>query len=205
MIIIIENLENGVSRWLLAEYREVIKISKREGVAVIFSNIKDPILGALLGKDGIEVIQEEGWRKFDLSHAIVLDPQAKKTLEPWEVKNACCVIIGGIMGDHPPRGRTSLISSYYINASKRNIGPYQFSVDGSVKVVLAMLKGLRLSDISTIGPPIRLYLKGPRDSEIEIELPYVYPTRSDGSPDIPEEIVELLEHGLMWDEVENLY
>jgi len=205
LIIVIENFENEASRWILAEYREVIRISKKENVSIVFSNVKDPILMVILEKEGATAIYEEGWRKFNLSNSIVLDPQAKYTLEPWELNVACCVVIGGIMGDHPPKGRTYIISSYYTNAAKRNIGPYQFSVDGTVKVILNMLKGYRLNEIDTVGPPIVLALKGPLDDEMEIELPYIYPAKPDGSPNISKELVKLLERGIVWDEMYDLY
>lgn len=205
MIILIENFENEASRWILTEYREVIRVSKKENVPVIFSNVKDPILRAMLEKEGATVIYEEGWKNFNLSNSIVLDPQAGRVLEPWELDVACCVVIGGIMGDHPPRGRTYIISSYYTNAAKRNIGPYQFSVDGTVKIVLKMLRGYRLNEIGTVGPPITLKLRGPLGDEMEVELPYIYPARPDGSPDISKDLVKLLERGIMWDEIYDSY
>jgi len=200
-LIVIEHLEDGVSRWLLAEYREVIKVSREAGAEVVFTNVKDPILRPLLEREGAKVYAEEGWRLFNRSKAIVLDLEAEKTLEPWEDREACCLIVGGIMGDHPPRGRTRIISSYYTNAAKRNLGPHQLSVDGAVKVSLRILRGARLKEVGLVGPPVRLTIRGPFNNLIEVELPYVYPSRPDGLPDIAEELLNLLEKGIMWDEI----
>jgi ribosome biogenesis SPOUT family RNA methylase Rps3 len=199
--IVVEHMEKGVSRWLLAEYREVIKVCRDNNVEVIFTNVKDPFLFSLLFKEEAKVEPDEGWKHFNLVDAILLDPEAKKVLEPWEARRACCIIVGGIMGDYPPQGRTRVISSFYTNVAKRSLGPHQFSVDGAVKVALKIYKGMRLKEIELVGPPIKFSLKGLYGYNVEVILPYVYPAKPDGSPDVPSEILSLLERGIMWDEI----
>ncbi len=200
--IIIEHMEYGVSRWLLIEYKEVIKAVKNANVEVVFTNVKNFSLFAILGKMGATAISEEGWKVFNRSNAIVLDPEAEKALEPWEIEGSCCIVVGGIMGDHPPRGRTRIISTYYTNSAKRNLGPYQFSIDGAVKVVLDMLlHNKRLNEVKIVKPPMLLHIKGPYMEDIEVELPYAYPVTSDGKPDISSDLISLLTRGIVWDEI----
>ncbi len=199
MFIVIENMEDGVSRWLIEEYLESIRVAREAGVEIVFTNIRDPSLKSILASEGALVYEVEGWRLFNRTDTIVLDPQAPRRLEPWEARMAYCIVVGGIMGDHPPRGRTLLISSMYTNSAKRNLGPNQLSIDGAVKVTLRIAKGARLDEIPLSKPPARLRVRTLM-GEIQIELPYSYPLREDGTPDIAPGVVKLLERGIAWDE-----
>ena len=199
--IVVEHMEAEVSRWLLAEYREVIRVANKSGFHVVFTNVKDYALRALLEKWGAEVRSEEAFMLFDTVYTIVLDPQAPTKLRPWEASLTKFLVVGGILGDHPPRGRTYAISSKFTSSAKRNIGPYQFSIDGAVKMFLRIASGSELEDIPIAGPPVTFKIKTPLGA-IEVSLPFAYPLRSNGEPDVPVEIKNLLSRGLMWEYLE---
>ena len=125
----------------------------------------------------------------------MLDPQAKKLLDPEEASNAEAIVIGGILGDNPPRGRTrKLLTSRFKEAKPRSLGPYQFSIDGAVYVATMVAKGLRPTEIEIeINPTIEIDL-GEYGSTI-IELPYAYPVVK-GKPLISPELLEHIRLGL---------
>lgn len=198
--IVVENMEKEATRWLIEEYLEVIKIARSVGVTPVFTNVSDASLGSILMRNGAQVMRDPGWRLFNTPYTIVLDLEAPKPLEPWELDVADTVVIGGIMGDHPPRGRTRLISFMYTEAAKRNLGSHQFSVDGAARVVAELLKGKRLSDLKVqVGVSLTVNTVY---GEAEVFLPFAYLVGDDGKPMIPDGIKRLLERGIMWDEQE---
>lgn len=197
---VVEHMEKTPTRWLIEEYLEVIKVAREAGLVPVFTGVTDPRLAPLLEKHGAEVRREPGWVEFNNPATIVLDLEADKPLEPWELEVVDAVVIGGIMGDHPPRGRTRLISFKYTGAAKRNLGPHQFSVDGAARVVVELLKGKRLSDLKVkvgVGFTVNSVY-----GEIEVFLPFAYLVGSNGEPLLPEGVRRLLERGIMWDEQE---
>jgi ribosome biogenesis SPOUT family RNA methylase Rps3 len=199
--IVIDNMEVRVSRWVLEEYVEAYRVARSRGVKLYVSGLVTHELEALLARRGVEVI----WDSRSLCNrpdSILLDLWAEKTLDPLEVWGARCFIVGGIMGDHPPRGRTRLLYDKYPYAARRNIGPLQFSVDGTVKMLVKILGGMRVDEIE-IAYPVTIEVKGPL-GVVEVELPYAYPVEG-GRPMVPEGIVRLLERGIMWDELHEGY
>lgn len=197
-LIVIEHLEDGISRWMLEEYREAASVAGASGYGVVVANLGRPELAALVGRLGVEALLESGVGEYNRVEAIVLDPQAPRPLEPWEVEASCCLVVGGIMGDHPPRGRTRLVSWRYTNAARRNLGPHQLSIDGAVKVALEVARGRRLGEIPLVVSP-RVEVETPL-GRVEVELPYAYPALGDGRPWIAPGVLRLLERGIMWDE-----
>lgn len=197
---VVEHWEERVTRWLLEEYLETVRIAMGAGVTPVFTNVTDPGLASVLARHGALVDPRPGWERFNTSHTIVLDLEAPRILEPWDLAVAEAVVIGGIMGDHPPRGRTRLISSMYTQAAKRSLGPHQFSVDGAARVVAEVLRGRRIGELRVqfgVTIPVR---QG--RYEFEVYLPFAYLLGEDGQPLIPEGVRRLLERGIVWDELE---
>ncbi len=179
--IYIEHLEDSLGRWILAEYRSSYRIA-----------------GDLLTITGIEIPGLPSTRKrfhelVDPSKAIILDPQAPQLLEPEDLRGFEAIVIGGILGAHPPMGRTKkLLSDRFPEAAKRNIGKHQFSIDASVYIALEVIRGRRVKEIPVaLGLIIRRKIGS---IEHEIELPYAYPLIN-GKPLISEEILEILTGG----------
>lgn len=76
---------------------------------------------------------------------IVLDPKAKVNLDPGEASSGT-IIIGGILGSHPPLGRTSVLISSRFRGFKefvyfRKIGDRQFTIDGALAVAWLISQG----------------------------------------------------------------
>jgi len=179
--IYIEHLESQLSRWLLAEYWSSYRIA---GGLLTITGIEIP---------GIRSTSKRFHELVDPSEAIILDPQADRELAPEDLEGIDAIVIGGILGAHPPMGRTKkLLSDRFPQAIKRNIGKHQFSIDGSVYIALEIIRGRRLREIPiTLGITIRRRIGS---IEHEIKLPYAYPLVG-GKPLISEELLALLTGG----------
>lgn len=176
--IVIEHLEEKLSKWLLIEYKHSYNIA---GERLLITGIKI---------EGIPSTEKRFNQIFNPSRIIILDPQAPEELKPEDLIDIEALIIGGILGDHPPKGRTkSLLSDKFPEAKKRNIGDKQFPIDGAVYVANEVINGKRLKEIPYVyGLSIITKFKG---AEREIVLPYAYPIIN-GRPLISEELIKYL-------------
>lgn len=196
--ILVEHMEEEPTRWLLAEYVEAYEEARRRGVPLAVSGVEDPRLAALLSRRGIPWTRLHSWELPCPGPAIVLDLWAEETLKPWEARAAGCHVIGGIMGDHPPRGRGRLLSLRHTGAISRNLGRAQLSIHTAVWAVLEVMGGAKVSSLPLAGPG-KVSIRTPLGS-VEVELPYAYPARR-GRPVVPERIRRVLERGVFWDEL----
>ena len=200
--IVIEHLEDKVGKWLLIEYEASSGIVGRGNL--YFTNVKDAWLARRLL--GLGRIYRRSIADISLKgRIIVLDPQAEARLEPEDFQGSSrtYVVIGGILGDHPPRGRTrKMLTSRMKGAVARNIGKAQFTINGAVYVAWQVSKGRRLEEIPTVeGVEIDVeYYKGIKHV---ITLPYAYPV-VDGRPLIPRRLLDYLRRGIAYDEVEEI-
>jgi len=184
LFFVIEHLEPEIGRWLCIEYAHASTIVGRD--KLIFTNIKNKTDMQILSELG--TVKEESFAElFKPADIIILDPRAKEILKSEDFRDKRAVIVGGILGDHPPRGRTrKLITSRVPDAIARNIGKGQFSIDGAIYIAKMVYEGVRLEDI-----PIKRGIHIRLDERAEIYLPYVYPIR-DGKPLISEELIKYL-------------
>ncbi|MCD6368967.1 MAG: hypothetical protein J7L38_04125 [Thermoproteales archaeon] len=199
VIYVIEHLEPVVSKWVWFEYKNVSHIVGKENLVI--SNIRDPAERKLLTKIAFMVLEESilSLKSFKQEDMIVLDPQAPHVLEPKDVKENTVFVIGGIMGDHPPKGRTkTFLSKRLPNARKRNLGKLQLSVDGAAYVAKRIAEGTPLSELFFVN---ELEIKV--SEKHSIILPFSYPIK-DGRPLISRELVEYLKNGIDRDEAEYL-
>lgn len=181
---VIEHLEPEIDKWLLFEYEHASEIVGKNHLQ--FTNVKkesDKLalskLGAVENKSAIKV--------FNPEKVVVLDPKAKLPLKPEDFAEKGAVIIGGILGDYPPKGRTSqLLTRRFPRAVVRNIGRWQFAIDGAVYVAKLVSEGtLRETIPVTKGLTLRLNEYG------EVYLPYAYPLKN-GKPVISQKLVTYL-------------
>ncbi|WP_440059834.1 hypothetical protein ACSU1N_01335 [Thermogladius sp. 4427co] len=169
--IVIEHLEEGLTPWLILEYRHASLIAGSN--RIIFTNVPGKYrrllaqYGTVMEESVVELVRR---KVFPPDKTIILDPRAEKALEYGELSSASYVVVGGILGDHPPRGRTyQYITSKLPGCPARNIGDKQFSIDGTVYYVMYMLRnrgvqGLEFVDGVTI------------ETEYgSVYLPYRYP------------------------------
>ncbi|MCD6114316.1 MAG: hypothetical protein J7J78_03340 [Thermoprotei archaeon] len=204
-LFVIEHLEDEVGKWVLLEYENVARIVGKENL--IITNTRNcGELGKIakcVNKDVTSFL-----RKHEQDNIVVLDPKADKVLEPWDfIDNKLnIIIIGGILGDHPPKGRTwKLLTTKILekgfNVKVRNLGKEQLTIDGAAYVAYLIFKGKRLSEI-----PFQEGLRIVRKIgliEHEIILPYKYPVL-DGKPLVNPKLIEYLVKGIVVDEIRRL-
>ncbi|ASI99219.1 hypothetical protein [Thermococcus celer] len=191
--LIIEHLEE-ISDWLWLEYSHVAEWWDK----LVFTNVRDDERERLarLGS----VISESVTRfPLDRSKLIVLDLQAGEELKPEEVDEDTMIVIGGILGDAVPRGRTrEFITSRMEGVKVRHIGKPQYSIDGAAIVAKLIADGRRLDEIEyEENPTIKL------DEFSEITLHYAVP-KLDGKLLLTPGLIELQRRELGYDDEEDI-
>ncbi|MHB9302779.1 hypothetical protein [Thermofilum pendens] len=169
----IEVLEPFISKWMFIELKHIATVLEPKCIHVF--NVKRDceidVLKKVFGEVRHESVTEELRLAETYDTVIILDPSAPTPLSPEDFRGKTAVVIGGIMGSHPPRRRTreELTSKMRIGAA-RNIGDGQFTIDGAAYVALEVSRGRRLDEI-----PVQRGLSLSLKEGIEVVLPYVYP------------------------------
>jgi len=187
-MLVIEHLEPCLNRWILKEYEMASLLYKGR---LIFTNVKNEKQATILRSFGT-VYKESATELFNhRNDVVILDPQADSPLTIDDLMRASYVIVGGIMGSHPPEGRTKkYISLQMPRALKRNIGPYQYTIAGAVYVLKLVEGGKRLDEIKYIvGLRMTRNLAG---VELEIELPYSFPLDENGRVALPDDYMKIV-------------
>ncbi len=194
--IIIEHLEEEFAPWILLEYRHCSLIAGKD--MVLFTNVPKRYhrvlerYGRVKSESIIDLVSSGIIKGRDL---IVLDPKASRRLERRDLLGRY-VVIGGILGDHPPRGRTwRLLTRKLLDYGviTKNIGDGQYSIDGAVYYVVELwknnLEGYKFIDGVDIETPNGI-----------IHLPFRYPV-VDNKPLLAPGLIEYLVHGRLPREV----
>lgn len=170
MKIVIEHLEDELWPWIYLEYENISNfLGKRN---IIFTNIWNekwiPILDPL-GK----TIRKSVLDFPDKSKIIILDPKARETLKKTHIYDDDLIVIGGILGEIPPRGRTYKYLTSKIRENRvrtYNIGKNIYPTDAAAAIAYLIYKGYRIEEIKTIN---NLEIKYSRGSKMI--LPFSYP------------------------------
>ena len=192
MLLVVEHLEECLSPWLLSEYGYVAKLFKNR---LLFTNVRSAQSRRVLADLGAGVEERSVVELVAAGHLkrpVVLDPRAPESLGPDDLASADSAIIGGIMGDHPPRGRTYReITSKLLpmGAVARNLGRHQLTIAGAAYVLKRVEEGSRLESLDLrFGLSFSIALGG---YELTIELPYAFPYEG-GRPVLPEGYLEVV-------------
>lgn len=169
---IIEHLEPFLSEWCLIEYENISKYIGKENL--IITNLPKKDHKKLTG---LAELHKESVLTMPLKKACLLEPRTNKILTPED--NFEYFIFGGILGDHPERGRTKkyltskLQNSKLINPQTRNLEKKQMSTDTAVLVTKMIAKDkIPFSKIDFIDEPTIKLKEG--NIKEEIILPYRY-------------------------------
>jgi ribosome biogenesis SPOUT family RNA methylase Rps3 len=178
--VIIEHLEPELSKWILYEYESAYNIL---GDNVLITGVKI---------DYIPSTEKRFHEVLDPTKVVILDPFAEEKLSRKDLTENEAIIIGGILGDHPPRGRTKeFLSDNFPQAKKRNLGKDQFTIDSTALLIKELLLGKKKVKY-TFMPKILCRYK---ETESEIDLPFAY-VLLDGKPYIYPKLFSFLTKGL---------
>ncbi|RLG79857.1 MAG: hypothetical protein DRO13_05120 [Thermoprotei archaeon] len=189
-VVIIEHLEDTVGIWLFLEYRHSSLIYGSK--YIWFTNLPEKYhailskYGRVSNKSTIDLVRGG---EITAREVLILDPQAEKSLDYYDLVTHRYVVIGGILGDNPPRGRTKkLLTDKLENVEARNIGDGQYSIDGSVYYVDYLWRHRSLAGYSYVDGISIETRNG------SIHLPFRYPL-VEGKPLLAPGLLEYLREG----------
>ncbi|KAF8752024.1 hypothetical protein RHS01_07871 [Rhizoctonia solani] len=200
---VIEHMEEddeeskAVPPWVYLEYRQMIAIAGATS-SVLFTHLSSSSRTALnsalesvpnsskfeVHSLGIlDVMKQHG---VDLNQVCLLDPKAEKELSPSDGDNFSWFLFGGILGDDPPRDRTSELRR--LGFPNRHLGSVQMTTDTALGVTKrVVVDKVPLQDLPYVDhPTIRFNAKE------SVEMPFRYITDSKGEPILPEGMKALL-------------
>lgn len=149
------------------------------------------------------VVELEGVLYRERGRVIILDPSAEAMLSPEEAAEAEAIVVGGILGDHPPRRRTwEMLTRRARGMAARSLGGDQLSIDGAVYLALKALEGVHPSSVPLVRRP-RLEVELDGLLTVEVELPFAYPLVG-GRPLFAPGLEELLASGLGYEEAREM-
>ena len=184
MLFVIEHLEPKLSEWLQIEYSNAARIVGRK--RLLITNVKKKNEFRKLG--GVARVERKRVRElFKQRKLVVLDPRARKNLSPADLLGKRAIVIGGILGEEPPLGRTrELLMKSLPRAQARNLGRHQFAIDGAAYLAKRVLEGKRLGEV-----PVQLGLEIQISEVHSTFLSYAFPLVR-GKPLISNELISYL-------------
>jgi ribosome biogenesis SPOUT family RNA methylase Rps3 len=184
MLFVIEHLEPKLSEWLHIEYSHAARIIGRK--RLLITNVKKKGEFRKLARIA-RVERKRACELFRQRELIVLDPRARKKLSSTDFHGKQAIVVGGILGEEVFTGRTrKLLVRSMLRASARNLGKFQFTIDGAVYMAKQVSEGKRLEEIPTqFGLEIRI------NEVYSTFLPYAYPLVK-GRPLISRDLVTYL-------------
>ncbi|KAL5334059.1 SAM-dependent RNA methyltransferase [Aspergillus crustosus] len=188
--IVVEHLDPELGPWSALEYGCIARESYSAGSRFLLSSVPTSLqllddLAAIEGL-GIEHRSVEEVFADRKSKVCLLDPSAQTELSPTDGDTFEVFLFGGILGDDPPRDRTSeLRNKGYVG---RRLGPVQMTTDTAVRVTrLVVHDRVPLEEIQYVDNPEIIVNKHERT-----EMPFRYVKDSEGKPIMPDGMVELI-------------
>ncbi|KAJ9602788.1 hypothetical protein H2200_012568 [Cladophialophora chaetospira] len=189
---VVEHLDPELGPWSALEYKTIAKESQQSGCDFILSSVPQSLLATQnlknLGELGAEGRTDsiETYFASKKERICLLDPSAKQELEPTDAEKFDVFLFGGILGDDPPRDRTSELRKKGFTG--RRLGPVQMTTDTAVRVTRkVVLEQIPLDKIPYVDfPELKL------DEHESTEMPFRYITDESGKPIMPEGMFELI-------------
>ena len=186
---VVEHLDPELGPWSTLEYTTIAQESSDASCDFILSSVPSSLLqskelkdvGANARSDAVEVYFADNKHRICL-----LDPSAKQELQPSDRQHFDVLLFGGILGDDPPRDRTSELRKKGFTG--RRLGPVQMTTDTAVRVTRkVLLEGKKLEEIPYVDfPELKL------DEHESTEMPFRYVANDEGKPIMPEGMIELI-------------
>ncbi|MCJ1307382.1 hypothetical protein MMC25_001028 [Agyrium rufum] len=187
---VVEHLDPELGSWSELEYIAITKESAAVGATFCLSGVSTSLevparLRHLPGLS-IEHASVEELFSSNRNRVCLLDPAAKKELSPGDADRFDAFLFGGILGDDPPRDRTSELRKKGFEG--RRLGPVQMTTDTAVRVTrMVIYDQVELDKIPYIDhPELRI------DEHESTEMPFRYVKNKDGEPIMPEGMADLI-------------
>lgn len=189
-------MEQGFTQWVTLEYAQIIKDVGKENLFLVSlpkdtteADIPNELLELGLQwttEDIVPYLTSQN-DVTDKSQLCLLDPRAEIDLQPTDIENFNYFIFGGILGDHPPRDRTSELKNK-LHCPTRRLGSLQMTTDTAVRTTKIILQDKTpFENIKFIDyPEIRF------NKHEATEMPFRYILDAEGKPILPKGMVELI-------------
>ncbi|PKX94474.1 SAM-dependent methyltransferase [Aspergillus novofumigatus IBT 16806] len=187
---VVEHLDPELGPWSALEYGCIARESHAAGARFLLSSVPTSLQlpNDLAATQGLEVEHRSVEEIFadHKSKVCLLDPAAQVELSPEDGDIFDVFLFGGILGDDPPRDRTSeLRKKGYVG---RRLGPKQMTTDTAVRVSRIVVKEkVPLEKIEFVDYPEIIVNKHERT-----EMPFRYVKGDDGQPIMPAGMVDLI-------------
>ncbi|OAA77224.1 DUF431 domain protein [Akanthomyces lecanii RCEF 1005] len=188
--IIVEHLDPELGPWSELEYKCIAKESYERHSNFILSCLPDgfKVPEALANSPAFKA-EHRGVEELyadSRNRVCLLDPAAAKDLSPEDGDNFDVFLFGGILGDDPPRDRTSELRKKGFEG--RRLGPKQMTTDTAVRVTRIVVQDrIALDKIDYVDFPELKFNKYE-----STEMPFRYVKDSDGEPIMPEGMKDLI-------------
>ncbi|KAL2837420.1 SAM-dependent RNA methyltransferase [Aspergillus pseudoustus] len=188
--IVVEHLDPELGAWSALEYGCIARESHAAGSKFLLSSVPTSLQmpDELAATKGLEVEHRSIEEVFAdrKSKVCLLDPSAKDELSPADGDNFEVFLFGGILGDDPPRDRTSELRKK--GYAGRRLGPVQMTTDTAVRVTRMVVHDrVPLEDIQYVDHPEIVVNEHERT-----EMPFRYVKDSAGKPIMPKGMVDLI-------------
>ncbi|OJD20923.1 hypothetical protein ACJ73_07742 [Blastomyces percursus] len=187
---VVEHLDPELGAWSALEYGCIARESSAAGARFLLTSVPESLKmpAELVALSSLEV-EHKGVEDIFANRkekVCLLDPSAKTELCPQDGDEFEVFLFGGILGDDPPRDRTSELRQK--GYAGRRLGPKQMTTDTAVRVTrLVTQSKVPLEDIPYVDfPELRL------NEHESTEMPFRYVKGEDGKPIMPEGMVELI-------------
>ncbi|CAK7267869.1 hypothetical protein SEPCBS119000_002770 [Sporothrix epigloea] len=186
---IVEHLDEELGQWSELEYLTIARetgnfcLSSIPSTLVLPQELRDTP-GFVAETRGVEEVY--GQDPALKARVCLLDPAAQQELSPEDGDLFDVFLFGGILGDDPPRDRTSELRKKGFTG--RRLGPKQMTTDTAVRVTrIVAEQKIPLDDIPYLDFPELQF-----NEHESTQMPFRYVKSDDGKPIMPEGMVDLI-------------
>lgn len=188
---IVEHLDPELGPWSELEYLAIADETRNAGGSFILSSLPDGFqVPEGLKANTAFTAEQRGVEELyaaNKARVCLLDPAAAKDLAPEDGETFDAFLFGGILGDDPPRDRTSELRKKGFEG--RRLGPKQMTTDTAVRVTRIVVQDkIALDKVPYVDFPELKFSK-----HESTEMPFRYVTDAQGEPILPAGMRELIE------------
>ncbi|KAH7011629.1 SAM-dependent RNA methyltransferase [Ilyonectria robusta] len=188
---IVEHLDPELGPWSELEYLAIASETQATGGSFILSSLPPTFqVPADLASNPAFKAENQGVEELyagQKSRVCLLDPSAAKDLSPEDGETFDAFLFGGILGDDPPRDRTSELRKKGFEG--RRLGPKQMTTDTAVRVTRIVVQDkVALDQVPYVDFPELKF-----NEHESTEMPFRYVKTEDGKPIMPKGMVELIQ------------
>jgi len=187
---VVEHLDPELEEWSSLEYLSIATECHATGAQFLLSSVPESLKlpANLQNAKGLSVERRsvEEIYAAQKDRVCLLDPAAEKDLSPEDGDAFDIFLFGGILGDDPPRDRTSELRKKGYQG--RRLGPVQMTTDTAVRVTRIVVQDrVPVEKVPYVDHP---EIKVSKNESTQ--MPFRYVTNKAGEPIMPEGMIDLI-------------